>query len=298
MRHIVKAPWSYRPFSLSIVLFALLSLSACGGSSSNPAAGPLAGNWQFSISQDKPTPLTTFGASGFLQQSGNSVTGSIAFPQSTHGYCGGAASVTGTINGSNVSLAMSEGGTVLNFLGTTFSSGATMSGTYEGLAGGCFDNPTIGTWTAAQVPALSGNFTGSFTNDAYMPLVNGNSTIQVSGTLTQTPNAGSSSASLSGTINAAGYPCFSSASLTGTISGNNVYLAIFGYNGEQLGTIGNQSAPATVSTTSSGTTLTGNLPGGLSLEVATSTGTFGPCPAVNNNGTLQTYDTADVVLTF
>ena len=270
-----------------------------GGSQSSPASGPLAGNWQFSISPEEPTPRETFGISGFLQQTGNAVSGSLAFPTSTHGYCGGAAGVTGTASGNNVSFSVNEGGTVLNFAGTTFSSGAAMSGTYLGPGGGCFENPTIGTWTAIQVPALSGNFTGTFTNDSYMPLVNGSSTVQVSGTLTQTVNSGTSSASLTGTISAAGYPCFATANLTGTISGVNVNLAIFGYDGEQIGTIGTQTAPATVSTSSQGTTLVSNEPGGLVLQVNSSTSQpFGPCPAINNGSSLQTYDTADVTLNF
>jgi len=290
-----------------VVLFLLLALlvGCGGGSASDPASsGALAGNWQFIVAQEEPTPRTTFGVSGFLQQSGGSIAGSVIFPATPHGDCGGVASVTGTVKGNSISFTANEGATALSFTGTTSSagtgssSGASMSGTYQGLGGGCFDHPTIGTWTAAQVPTLTGNFTGSLTDDSYMPLINGSTTVQVSGTLQQSPNIGSSSATVTGAITAVGYPCFSTAGLSGTITGSNVNLALFGYNGEQIGTIGTQTAPATVSGSSSGTTLTADLPAGLILEVTTSVGaSFGPCPPVNNDGALQTYDTASIQVT-
>jgi hypothetical protein len=160
---------------------------------------------------------------------------------------------------------------------------------------------------------LNGNFTGTIANSTYMTLVTGASPaapIVVSGTISQSDNAGASDATLTGTINAVGYPCFSSASLSGTISGQNVYLNIFGYNGVQIGTLGQSSgsagipgSPATVVVSPSGTSLVDTNPVGLFLGTNTGTGTVGPCPGLVVPGTsnpvvIQTSDSGSVALNF
>lgn len=284
----------------------LLSLlTACGSTprSSNPTGGALSGNWQLSLFQEEPRPTQTLAVSGFVRESSNSLSGSFAFPQSTvNGNCAGVATVTGTVNGQSIQLSANQGGTVLSFTGTISSDGQSMSGNYQGLGGGCFTRPTTGTWSGILIPPLNGNFTGTLSNSTYMPLVNGvvpPAPIAVTGTLTQSPNNGASNATLQGTITAVGYPCFSTASLTGTISGANVILALFGYNGEQIGSIGSPNTPGVAAAGSAGPTLTGTGgTSGLTLGGSTPTGVFGPCPPLLNNGALQPDDTANVAFSF
>ncbi len=266
-----------RIVSTTLLALALMIAAACGGSNSAPAAsGPLTGNWQFNLSQQEPPPATAVSVSGFIQQSGTSVEGSVTVPTDPSGNCGGVVTLTGDANGQNVSLSINQNGTVLNFTGTVDYPNASMSGSYAGQGGSCFNKPTTGTWSAVQIPSISGSFTGNLSNSAYMALLGVTAPIQVSGTLTQSPNAGAN-ASVTGTITATGYPCFSTATLAGTVSGQNVYLAIYSYTGEQIGTLGAVDDAATVSSVSGGIQVMGKL----SLEFTTTAGTFGPCPAVN-----------------
>jgi hypothetical protein len=161
---------------------------------------------------------------------------------------------------------------------------------------------TSGTFTASLVPPLNGSFTGTLANSLYMAELTGvapPAPIAVSGSFTQSANAGASNASISGTITAIGYPCFSTASVTGTISGQNVYLDVFDYNGQQIGTIGlpgivgTPGTPATLVVNSGSVSLTGtgSAQSGLSLGAS---GTP-PCPAIGLSNI--TSDTADVDFT-
>lgn len=302
-----------RTSAFAILLSAmLLILTACGGSSpaSAPASGPLTGNWQITMLQQYPGQATTLGVSGFLSQSNDALTGSVEGPSilSTNGQnlnCGGTAQVAGTVSGQNVSFTENIGGTTYNFSGTISSDNQSMSGDFQALAGACFKDPTSGTWDAFLIPPLNGNFTGSLTDSSYMAELLGVSTappITVSGSLSQSSNAGGSNASITGTINAVGYPCFSTVSVTGTISGQNVYLDVFSYTGEQIGTLGKAAssigvagAPATVVSTSNGLSLVDNTSGdALFLGVNTP----GPCAPLNDGGLTVTGDSTNVVFNF
>jgi hypothetical protein len=90
--------------------------------------------------------------------------------------------------------------------------------------------------------------------------------------------------------------------VTGTISGQNVYLDVFSYTGEQIGTLGKAAssigvagAPATVVPTSNGLSLVDNTSGdALFLGVNTP----GPCAPLNDGGLTVTGDSTNVVFNF
>jgi hypothetical protein len=291
--------------TVSLAILALI-LTACGGSPAiTPSGGPLSGNWQINLLQQYPkqTPLS---ASGFIAQANEAITGSIEVaPVGTKSSCGGVAPLTGTVSGQSVTFSLNDGGTVVNYTGTVSSNNQTMSGDYQAVGGACFTAGTSGTWGAVLVPPLNGSFTGTLSGSSYMSALTGQSNaapIAVSGTFTQSSNAEGSNATLTGTITAVDYPCFTTASLTGTISGQNVFMDVFSYNGEQIGTLGipgvpSEGAPptpATLISSSTGLSLVGTGEAGLALGQ----GLAGPCPAIFVNGVSTTGDVTSVALTF
>jgi hypothetical protein len=296
---------SVRTFLTAATALLALAVASCAAHSSPfPPSEALSGNWQINMSETFPTPQTQLSVSGFLVQQTGVLSGSVQGPTilSANGLhdCGGVGAVSGTISGQSVTFSTSPGGTVFNFSGTLAGPGA-ITGTYQALPGDCFDRDSSGTFTATQVPSVNGNFTGTLTGSAYMSLLTGANPpapIAVSGSITQSSNAGTATASLSGTINAVGYPCFSTAALTGTISGQNVILAVYGFDGTQIGTLGSTTLPAQASSSATGTTLTGTGQSGLILGKVTATTTIGPCPPLNGGSGNTIGDSTDVALTF
>jgi hypothetical protein len=302
-----------RLLAMALLAACTFLYSGCGSSSPTPQAGLLDGNWQFTLVKNYPEQKDQqLFASGFLQEeAGGNLTGSVAGPVTATSTgsvtCGGTGDLIGSVSSQNVSFTLNPGGTTFNFTGAFAAAGSvcsgspleSMSGSYQGLAGSCYNAPTSGTWYACQLPALSGSFTGTL-QSTYMQALSGSANpvpVAVSGTFTQTSNAGGSSATLTGTITAANYPCFTSASLTGTISGQNIYLSVFSYNGTQIGTIGQIEAngvaatPAILSVGATGSVVSGTAPGGFNLDLSN------PCPAIINSfGVSQTTDTGDFTL--
>jgi hypothetical protein len=282
----------------ALLMFLLLTLTACGGgtsSASSASSGPLAGNWQMVLLQENQTSLSI---SGFLAETNDTLTGSVQVPTlGNQNRCGGVSPLTGTVNGQNVTFSVNEFGTTVTFTGTISSDNKSMSGDFQGLGGACLTQPTTGTWNAFLIPPLNGNFSGTI-NSAYMELLQGLQSpvpVAVSGSFSQSANAGASNASLSGTITAVGYPCFTTVSVAGTISGQNVYLQIYNYNGEQIGTLGALAAPATVVVGTSGLSLVDASSSGLLLESSTP----GPCPPIAGSSILQSgTDSGSIVFNF
>jgi hypothetical protein len=236
----------------AIVLWAGLSfLSACGGagkSQQTQAAGTLAGNWQFTMSSPSDNSFSGGMQGGFLLQSNGSVTGQVAYsvflPAQSGGsptLCSsGSATVTGTLQGQNVTLTALAGAQSFTLTGTLSSDGMTIAGTYNSTDGqGCGTVQTGLQWTATFVPSLTGAIQGNFHSSLNPSLRNQN--FSVTGSLTQGPNIGASSATVTGALTFPDYPCLSSASVTGEISGNSAILQIFAPNGLAVGQIG---APA------------------------------------------------------
>jgi hypothetical protein len=308
-----------------LLSFVLTILTACGSSShsSTTATGALSGNWQINLLQEFPNqtqPLRTLSVSGFLSQSGNDVTGSVQGPSilSSNGSvlnCGGTAILSGTVNGQSVTFTENIGGTLYTFTGAISLDNKSIAGDFQAPAGACFTTPTTGTFNAFQIPPLNGTFTGTLQSQ-YMGLLQTGGlsanpvSVSASGSFTQSDNAGGSSASVSGTVTAVGYPCFSTVSMTGTISGQSVYLDVYNYNGDFIGTLGTppgtggaSGEPATVVADSTGFSLVSNNPTGLDvlfLGIDASGSVVGPCPAVilGNSGASQTSDSAPVNFNF
>jgi hypothetical protein len=290
-----------RSFIAPLLACAILVLAACGGgtSSSSSNNGPISGNWQINLSQQRPPAQLS--VSGFLLQSNNSLMGAVSRPGQG---CAGPVPLAGTVSGQNVTLSVNSG--TMSLTGSVSSDGKSMSGIYQTLPEDCTRGSTTGTWTALQVPPLNVNFTGTLSNSIYMQLVTSvipPAPIMVSGSLSQSGNIGSANATLTGTINAVDYPCFKTASLNGTVSGTSVVLSVFSFDGTQIGSIGVQGNPAILSVGPTGTTLNGigsdQSGQGLTLGTFVANQQSGPCPKlIDSNNVVREDDFADVALIF
>jgi hypothetical protein len=236
-----------RSFFAIICVCMLLGMTACGGGSggSSTPNGPVTGNWQMQLVT--PNSDQAWQLSGFLIQSGNSVTGSfISVPNADTGFgCNGVGPVTGTLNGQNLKLDVNESSQDLSLSATfpgTPSSSTPVTGQFTTLAAGCTTSSATGTWSATLITPPSGSFHGTFTSHVNGP-------INVTGTLNQGPNLGASNATLTGTINATGPTSFcsylNSATISGLISGTQVTLNLFGPDGSKIGQVGPPAATIT-----------------------------------------------------
>lgn len=231
---------SWIAFGVALLIF----MNGCGSSSNNSATtstGPLSGNWQMSL-QSSDAKLNPRPQSGFLLQNGNAVTGSVFFSDNP---CSGVGSVSGTVSGSDVSLAIDPVGIEVNLTGT-LGAGPTMSGDYTTLSTGCTGTnvaPDTGTWTANLVAPLNGNIQGTFTSKVT------DTAYAITGQLTQGANTGISNAALTGTLNIANY-CLATANIVGVVSGTSVVINLTGSDGTQIGQI-------SATTSLDGTTLAG-----------------------------------------
>jgi hypothetical protein len=207
---------------------------------------PLAGNWQFSMTNPPDNSFVGGLQGGFLLQNTGGVTGgvvySISLPQPPPApplVCSsGSASVTGTFSGQNVTLTAQAGAVTYNLTGTLSADGLTLSGTYSASDGqGCGTAQTGLPFTATLVPVISGDVQGSFHSVTSIAHLN-DQNFTVTGNLVQGENIGASHATVTGTLIFQDYPCLSSASVNGQISGNAVILQIIGPDGLDDGQIG------------------------------------------------------------
>jgi len=244
--------------ALALVL-AILS-TACGSSSksSTSTSGPVAGNWQMTMQPGDGNPEVKT-ESGFLQQSGNVVTGSVSVFDSP---CSGVGSVTGTVNGMAVSLVVAPVGIQIGLTGTLGSDQASMSGTYTVITTGCSGRqtaPQSGTWTGNLVQPLNGNINGSFVSTRFGTIY------AIGGNVSQGPNTGASNTTLTGTLSGPSGYCFASVNIAGVISGTETVWNLLDSNGNQIGTV-------TGTSSFDGTSVTGKY-------VILSQGRGNPCPA-------------------
>jgi len=142
------------------------------------------------------------------------------------------------VSGSSISLTFNEGGNVFTGQGTL--SGNTISGTYSGTNSDCSDS---GTFTAAQVPNLSGAFSGTLTfpdgeDQVTATLTEGSNyslTIQTTltgadnGTFTFSGSAVANVAFVSGSINGSPFSLFGYFDSSGTYTGTPNSIAVFDY---------------------------------------------------------------------
>jgi hypothetical protein len=214
-----------------------LLLTSCGGKDITTTTN-LAGNWQMTLQRQNTS--TTKTESGFLVQSGNSVSGEFLLNGDTN--CSGVGSALGQISGSNVAISVSQVGQTVNLAGALGTSPSSISGNYSILAAPCGSNQ-VGSWTATRVQPFSGNFKGTFTSTFSGGLV-----FAFSGTVTQGSNSGTTSAALTGKMSSTNAPCFASANLRGSISGTSIVLNLLSAEGTALGQI-HGTTTADVSTT-------------------------------------------------
>jgi len=209
-------------------ILCLALLASCGGTgTSKGQTGQLSGNWQMTLLN----PSYTETQSGFLLQSGNTVTGNLLLSgQTLSGQltCSGVGPAVGQLSGSNLSITLTPAGQTVNLTGSPSNNFTSMSGDYSILAAGCGQTET-GTWTGTRVNNLTGNLQASFTLDGSTQV------FHFSGNLTQGTNTGSSTANISGTMTSTDSPCFTSASLAGAVSGTSVVLNLLTSDGEALG---------------------------------------------------------------
>jgi hypothetical protein len=255
-----------RQLFVGLLLSTVIATLACGGGGTPASSSePLSGNWQIILTRHAvPTQPLTF--TGFLTQSGDSVSGNLILGSGFIGSgCSGVGPVTGTVTGQNVSLNINQFGEDVSLVGTMpAGNAAPMNGAFSWLAGGCNAFPGTGTYSAFQVTPISGSFHGTFTSTLPPP---NNGTVNVVGTLTQGPNTGGSTANLTGSISVVGTPHFcsylSTATVTGLISGTSVSLNLFGPDGSliaqigQIGQIGNPQVTTEVTVTADATALSG-----------------------------------------
>jgi hypothetical protein len=219
-----------RSWAVTFLLCVSVTAIGCGSGTNTPnSSSGLSGNWQITLLRvANPVPLTY---SGFMQQTGGSVTGALILGDG----CAGVGSVNGTLSGQDLQLVVNESGQDLTLTGTV-ASGATnaLGGQFSTLSGGCTDAST-GTWSAVLVKTLNGSFHGSLVS------LESNGTVNVTGRLTQGPNIGASNATLSGSMVTSSVPPFCSyvtaASITGVISGTAVSSYFFAPDGSQLNSV-------------------------------------------------------------
>lgn len=275
----------------ALLLAGLVTLIGCSGassgsSSSSTAAAAVGGNWQIALQPSDQVNFQPRTLSGFLQQTGSNLTGSVQFliPNTQNPSappCAGAASVSGMVTGQSLKLLVNQNGQMLTLSGTTSSANTPMSGTYTSPDGACEPSES-GTWTATLIQPIAGTFQGVFHSVSTSSYSLQNKDFQVIGTLMQSANAGASSATLTGFITAVDYRCFDSAALNGIISGDTVRLNIIGSSGLQIGemgaAVGSQSpGGATVST--NGLALFGSNASGTGYFIANTKA----CPFLNSS---------------
>src|SRR5262249_54002316 len=144
-------------------------------------SGPLAGNWQFTMTSPSDNSFLGGLQGGFLLQNNGSVTGQVVYtilsPPSDQGgsptICNsGSAPVSGTFDGQNVTLTAVAGPQTFTLTGTLSADGSTMMGTYESTDGqGCGTAQTGLQWSSTSVPPITGSIQGSFhsVNGQYKP---------------------------------------------------------------------------------------------------------------------------------
>lgn len=230
-----------------LCLAGMLVLSGCGGGSSSSfsssrTSGPIAGNWQFTMTSPPDNSFVGGLQGGFLLQKNGSVNGavvySISLPGSQTACSSGSAPVTGTIARQNVTLTAVAGTQTFALTGTLTQDGLTLTGTYTSTDGqGCGTAQTGLSWRATSVPALTGAIQGNFHSVASAAHLS-DQDFPVTGFLTQGENIGASNATVTGTLSFQGYPCLDAASVNGQISGNSVILQIIAKDGLNAGQIG------------------------------------------------------------
>jgi hypothetical protein len=219
-----------RMLASTLLACLIVILTACGGGpqagspTSPTSSGSLSGNWQMVLQLN---PTSAKAESGFILQSGQSLTGGLVISGRT--LCAGLGSADGKLDGSNVAITVNQIAQTVALTGVVTSDGSSISGDYSILASGC-GATQVGTWTASRVKPLNGNYTGTFTSGQNNGLV-----YDVAATVAQGPNTGTSTATLSGTMTSTNAPCFSTFTISGLIGGTSVVFNLLASDGTAVG---------------------------------------------------------------
>jgi hypothetical protein len=119
-----------------------LSLS-CGGDVSHQPN--MSGNWTFIATPEVVFPAEVSGT-GKLNQSGNSITGALVL---TGTPCATSGALTGTVNGTTLTLQIDENGQSVSFTGTVNKNFTLANGVYISPSGGCTSGNS-GHWSATK----------------------------------------------------------------------------------------------------------------------------------------------------
>jgi hypothetical protein len=125
---------------LSVVLAATIS---CGGNVHTPTPLTVSGKWNFALTSSVAGGVNYTGSAQLIQTL-NSVSGKITLNNSP---CATSTTLTGSVNGYNVTFQITEGDQVVTLVGTVNSVFESMSGTYTAQSGGCL-NGESGAWSA------------------------------------------------------------------------------------------------------------------------------------------------------
>lgn len=123
----------------AVVVLAALLPAGCSSSSN----GAMSGTWAFALA----TTQNFIVATADLKQSGNQVSGPATVTGEPTG-CGSNATMTGTVQGNNLSLQIAAGGAIITLIGQANTTFTSASGTYEVTSGSCVQNGDTGSWTA------------------------------------------------------------------------------------------------------------------------------------------------------
>jgi hypothetical protein len=180
-----------------------------------PAPMSVAGNWQLDLMDSSGNVAAV--ATGFLQQSGSSLTGNFDL-----NGCEASSTATGTVGGNNgpnaITLSLSLNNQTLSIVGSgigTITPGTAIEGNYTVGAITCPISGLTASVSGQQVNSVTGGFHGSLQSKS------GN-TFSLAGTATEGTYASGTSAPVTGTATATGSTCFTSLTLTGTISGTSI----------------------------------------------------------------------------
>jgi hypothetical protein len=125
------------------LLAALIVMIGCGSGTNTPNPLTVSGKWKFALNSSVEGGSNYTGLAQ-LTQTISAVNGQMVLNNSP---CATNATVTGTVNGYNVTFQMTVGGQVVTLIGTVNSVFQSMSGTYTAQANGCLKGD-FGSWSA------------------------------------------------------------------------------------------------------------------------------------------------------
>lgn len=140
---VTRIPSAVNVQSLLCVLIALVTCSIPGCQYPNSAA--MSGSWTFTLTSASSPVII---ASTSLTQTGNQISGPVTL-NSGNSSCGTQATITGTIQGTSLTLQIVQFQSQAFLNGTTNQAFTSANGTYTtGGAGTCFGSGAFGSWSA------------------------------------------------------------------------------------------------------------------------------------------------------